>query len=131
MDAIFEDLQALENPLNGSRVNSTVVKELLSTSEARAPFLFELRGDNGVMLTVGLAGRVGVAQYASAVGLPPYLMALADDPSAELGFVEFLARDTPTRILRRYCLAVERLEEVVGKFLEDGTRLEHVPWEEI
>ena len=131
MNVIFQDLQAPENPLNGSPLDASGVNGLLSSCRDRPPFLFELKAENGALLTVGLGGEFGAAQYGSDTGLPPFLMATADGGGGDESTVEFWARGVPTRVLKRYCLAVEKLQEVVGKFLEDGTRLDGVRWEEI
>jgi len=80
MSLTFEDLQQLDNPMNGAHLETVAaIAELFRSLRERKPFLFELRGDNGFMLTVGFAGNCGSMQYSPSNGSPPYLMAVADD----------------------------------------------------
>ena len=99
--------------------------------DGRKPFLFELRRDNGLMLTVGFAGDRGCVQYSSSDGSPPYLLAVVEDPTDGGQFVEFLAGDTPTAISRRFCLPIEQVQEIAVHFLASGERTGAVLWEEI
>jgi hypothetical protein len=93
--------------------------------------MFELRGDNGITLTIGYSDQCGTTQFGSSNGLPPYLMAVADDAVDNSGFVEFQAGGTPTPISRRFCLPIERVEKVVTDFFAQGSKSEAVTWEEI
>jgi len=125
-------MQLTDNPINGTRVAMpTEASLLLRPLRGRPPSLFELRRDNGVMLTIGLADDCASVQYCSVAGLPPYLMAVADDGADNSGVVAFLAGGTPTPICRRFCLPIDRVERIASDFLVHGRRSETVSWEEI
>ncbi len=54
MSVTFHDLQQLDNPMNGARLETVAaITELFRSLRERKPFLFELRGSNGFMLTIG------------------------------------------------------------------------------
>lgn len=132
MNVTFHDLQQLTNPINGTRLESmSAVGGFFRSQSGRKPFMFELRGENGCMLTIGLADGCAAVQHSSSEGSPPYLMAVAIDASDARGFVEFLAGGTLTPIPERFCLPVELAEKVVADFLIEGGKSEAVIWEEI
>lgn len=132
MRARFQDLQRPGNPANGSTIQGgDEASELFRVLADRLPFLFELRGENGFVLTVGFAGDRGCVQHSPGNGSPPYLMAVLNDARDDGEFVEFLAGDTPTPIPRRFCLPIERVATVVDEFLAQGSRSGAVAWEEI
>jgi hypothetical protein len=132
MTAIFQDLQQPENPLNGRQVNSAIsIAEICRGLSKRKPFLFELRGDNGFMLTVGFAGNIGSVQYSRCDGLPPYLMAVSSEVIEAGESVDFLAGNTPTPIPRRFCLAFDLVERIASEFVEHGKKSAVVSWEDV
>lgn len=131
MNVVFQDMELSGNPMNGMSLRSQVEIEVMFRAlEGRRPFMFELRGENGFMLTIGVAADCGTVQYSPSEGLPPYMMALGDE-IAEGGCVEFLAGGTPTPIPRRFCLPLERVRKVVQDFLTHGGKSNAVEWEEI
>ena len=130
--ATFHDLQELDNTLNGTAVSSAAtVVGLLGSLRNREPFIFELRGDNGVSLTVGLARDIGCVQYASSDGSPPYRVARNKSEEDTGESVCFLMGDQQTEISRRYCLAYEEVSNVAVHFVLTGNKTEAVEWEEI
>ena len=132
MNVTFQDMQQLDNPMNGRCfANAPEIASFFQSLAGRQPFLFELRGENGFMLTIGFANDRGSVQYCSNDGLPPYLMALSNDAEDEDGGVEFLAGNTPTPISQRFCLPMQRVEEIVQHFVMVGGRSDAVFWEEI
>lgn len=132
MSATLHDLQQLDNPMNGARLETTAaIAGLFRSLRERKPFLFELRGDNGFMLTVGFARNCGSVQYSPSDGSPPYLMAVADDAVDDGKFVEFFAGNTPTPIPRRFCLPADEVEKIVAEFVTHDGKSEAVAWEEI
>lgn len=131
MNAVFQDLQQLDNPLNGTRLaTAPEIASLFRSFIGRQPFLFSLCGENGFMLTIGFADDCASVQYSSSDGLPPYFMAVADEGD-DGEFVEFLAGHTPTPIPRRFCLPVERIAEIANAFVTNGIKSDAVHWEEI
>jgi hypothetical protein len=127
----FHDLQQVDNPMNGTGLESAAaLAELFRSLNNRKPFLFELRGDNGFTLTVGF-GDCGCVQYNSSNGSPPYLVAVAKDVGDASQFVEFLAGNTLTPIPRRFCLPIGQIEKIAVHFLASGGRSRAVTWEEI
>ncbi len=132
MSATFHDLQQLDNPMNGTRLETAAtIAELFRSLRDRKPFLFELSGDNGFMLTIGFAGNCGSVQYSPSDGSPPYLVAVADDAVDDGKLVEFLAGNTPTPIPRRFCLPTDQVEKIAAEFLTRGGKSTAVAWEGI
>ena len=132
MIATFQDLEQCTNPMNGTSLASPAeIDTFFQTLSGRKPFMFELRGDNGFMLTIGLASDCAAVQYSPSEGLPPYLIAVASDEIEAGGFVEFLAGGTPTPIPRRFCLPAKRVQIIVQDFLLHGEKSNTVEWEEI
>jgi Immunity protein Imm1 len=132
MRVVFNDLQQLDNPMNGKTLESAVsITEALQLLSGRRPFLFELRAENGFTLTVGFAGNCGCVQHRASNGSPPYLMALSDENADDGQAIEFLAGNTPTPIPRRFCLPIKSVEHIASEFIERGNKLEDVHWEEI
>lgn len=132
MNATFHDMEQVANPMNGRILASPAQVAMFFRSLAgRKPFMFELRGDNGFILTIGFAGDRATVQYSNSEGLPPYWMAVADDVIDEGEFLECLAGGTPTPIPRRFSLRLEQAQEIVQDFLSHGERPNIVEWEEI
>lgn len=131
MMAVFQDMEQAANPMNGMRLASPAAIDAFFCSLAgREPFMFELRGENGFTLTVGLAADCGTVQYSSSEGVPPYVMALGDEID-EGEFVEFLAGGTPTPIPKRFCLPLGLVQRIVQDFLTHGEESSAVEWEEV
>jgi hypothetical protein len=132
MRVLFQDLQESANPLNGRSLESPAsISDALRLLNYRQPFLFELRGDNGFMLTIGFAGNCGSIQRSPSDGSPPYLMAVLNGNAGDSGCVEFLAGNTPTPIPHRFCVPIEVVEQVASEFVKHGGRSGAVNWEEI
>jgi hypothetical protein len=92
--------------------------------------MFELRGQNGFMLTIGWAGDSGSVQFGHIDGSSPYMMAVGAE-AEDSGFIEFLVGNTPTPVPKRYCLPIKRVCEIAEYFLLHGNRSNDVQWEEI
>lgn len=132
MKFIFKDLQQSDNPLNGKAFASVAeMVDLLRLMGCRKPFLFELRGDNGFMLTVGFADELGTAQHSPNDGSPPYFMAMSNESVEDSGYLEFLAGNTPTPIPRRFVLPMSLIKQAASDFIGDGKKSGAVNWEEI
>jgi hypothetical protein len=134
MKVKFQDLEELDNPRNGEHLASAsqVVGLLDDLHSSRPPFMCELIGDNGFMLTVGIASEDGCVQYSPSDGNPPYYMAVGSPQlQANMGDVEFTVGGTATPIDRRYCLPFDRVKQIASYFTQTGDRSPDVPWEEI
>jgi hypothetical protein len=132
MSLIFQDLQQLNNPMNGMRINNeSEMASLFQSLKTRKPFIFELHSSNRFMMTIGLAPDCGSVQFSSEDGLPPYWTAISENAVDDEAFVEFLAGNTPTPISQRYCLPIEQVKVAVADFLFRGDKSEAVHWEEI
>lgn len=132
MIAVFQDFEQRANPKNGTSVTSPAeVAAFFRSLAGRKPFMFELRGEDGFILTIGLAADCGTVQYSPDDGLPPYLMAVASDAMTDGEFVEFLAGGTPTPIPRRFCLPLNRVQKIVQDFLTHGGSSDAVKREEV
>src|SRR4051794_17919840 len=113
MRVAFFDLEDESNQLNGSvLVNEVEINSLLAELSTRPPFIFELRGERGFMLQVGIAGSEGCVQHSPVSGDVPYMMAVA--PETDTGDdVEFALGGTLTPVSRRYILPIELVRQIV------------------
>jgi Immunity protein Imm1 len=132
MIAQFFDLEDATSEFNGTKVGELAqFLAILRQLRHRDPFVAELVGENGNTLSVGISTTCGSAQFSSTDGAPPYWVALAHgrhDLSTE--GMEFLIGGTPTPILKRHCLAIEAVNQIVDHFLTTGDRSPAVSWEE-
>ena len=132
MSVTFQDLQQLDNPMNGIRLQSeAALAGLFRSLSSRKPFLFELRGDNDFMLTIGFAANCGSVQYSPDDGAPPYLMAVAENAVDDGKSVEFLAGNTPTPMPGRFCQPISQVEKIAAEFLKHGVKSAAGSWEQI
>jgi hypothetical protein len=130
----FIDDEDKANPLTGTSVsNDKDLLILLERLRHREPFLFELVGENGYKLQMGLASLVGCVQHSRSDGEPPYLMALA--PNGDNGerkkCINFLMGHTATPVSKRYCVPIDLLRAIAVHFLQTGERSPIVEWEEV
>jgi hypothetical protein len=131
MKAQFFDRQDETNPLNGTVLHdSSSLRDIIIRMQQRAPFLAELIGENGCALLLGLGSSDGCVQFSSTDGSPPYWMAVGSDPEGT-GEQNFLIGNTATPVPRRYCISMERVEEIATTFLASGQRALDMVWEEI
>ena len=132
MGLVFTDMQQTDNPMNGACLDEPAeVRSLIRSFAGRLPFVFELRGSSGSMLTVGYATDYGFVQCSPDTGLPPYLVAVADGCANDAEAVEFLAGGTPTPIPLRFCMPIDRVEAIICHFLTHGAQSDVVAWEEV
>ena len=124
------DREDERNKVNGLSTDRwSLLVQILESMLRRKPFCCELRGENGYDLMIGI-GSLGHAQYSRADGDPPYLMALANKPSARRS-VEFLLGGTATPIKARFCMPFEEIIDIARYFQETGERSPKVNWEEV
>ena len=96
------------------------------------PSCHELVGDNGYALMMGIGRTLGCVEHSRKNGAPPYLMATTPDAKRSGdGEIEFLMGDTPTPILKRYCLPLDIIKKIAVHFLKTGERSSAVEWEEV
>ena len=132
MNVLFFDLQDISNPMNGLRIKSkTELDGALEKLGNREPFVFELVGENGYKLLVGLGKAIGCVQHSRTDGDTPYLVAVAPGVWEVEDYFEFLAGDTATPISKRYCMPWEQVRQIATYFLETGDRSPDISWEEI
>jgi hypothetical protein len=128
----FYDLENKSNPLNGSTFDShaellVALKSLRTTK----PFFCELVGENGRNLMVGVGAELGCAQYSSADGGPPCLVAVSPVENAGPNqFLKFFAGGQPSEVPARHGLQRDVLYSVAGDFLRTGEPSPLVLWEE-
>lgn len=132
MKVQFKDLDDLTNPMHGETLtNANEVRALLDQLHSRTPFMCELVGVNGYMLTVGIGGDRGCVQYSPSDGTPPYLMAVSPaEPEPNIEEMEFVVGGTATPIDARYCFAFELVKDIAADFVEQGEPSSVVRWEE-
>src|SRR4030095_4256805 len=127
---VFSDLEESSNSLNGMRLKSRLELEgVLEGLSYREPFVFELVGDNGDELVVGI-GDLGCVQFGRHDGDGLYQMALAPAAHDVDGYCEFLAGGTLTPILKRYCMPLEQVRQIMFHFLEKGGCSPEFSWED-
>jgi hypothetical protein len=130
MNLQYLNQQDDSDPMNGSViVKSADLMELLDSKRNEAPFVAELRGDNGFMLVFGIGGGIGCVEHRRTDGDLPYLMAVSQHPPIESGDIEFLCGGTPTPIPGRNILSFAELKQIATRFLETGERSDLVSWE--
>jgi hypothetical protein len=130
MTAIFHDQENPSNPLNGHRVASSEVGQLLRSLQTREPFFCSLEADSGTLL-VGVGRELGCIQFTPKDGGPPYLMATTGSMEDDDEYVEFLSGGTPSPVPRRYCLPWLLVERTVAAFLDQGVVPSDLEWEEV
>jgi hypothetical protein len=132
MKAVFSDLEDYSTSLDGATVHDrNEVIAVVDSARERAPFVCQLVGENGYMLTVGIGKDVGCVQHSPSDGDVPYLMAVAPGDHRKGEYVEFLMGNTPTPFPRRNCLPLEMVKEIAAYFVESGERWSAVSWEEV
>jgi hypothetical protein len=97
----------------------------------RKPFFFELRGENGYSLFIGIGTSVGCLQHSLTNGDLPYMMAVNVQSNDSSKYLEFISGGTATPVSMRYCLPIQLVIDIAVYFLRTGKRSPAVPWEEI
>ena len=152
MTVEFIDMEWDANPRSGSKISTRdELLTLLAELRVLDPFFFELKGENGFMLYVGIGEKACAVQFGPSDGAPPFLMAVAPgkphippndgkstysaaaraDARCRLVSPQFMCGGTATPVPTRYCLPFETMQGVVLDFLESGARSPDVLWEEI
>lgn len=128
----FFDREWRSNPLNGRPMDSaSALDAVFLDTEARDPFFIELIAENEKVLLVGVGPGFGSIQHSSLDGMPPYLMAVGSQGSADESVMGFLMDGTVTPVSTRYKLSRETVEAVARCFLLTGEPSRDVTWEEI
>lgn len=131
MSAVLWDLQQADSLINRLHLSSAqAVAHLFNSLSDREPFLFELRGGNNFMLTIGVSVEFGCVQHSRIDGLPRHFMAVSDRSRAD-NVVNFLAGGTPTPIPARFCSPIKVVEMLAADFVVSGRQSDMVSWEEV
>jgi Immunity protein Imm1 len=132
MNVKIFDRNEASNPLNGSIIrDSRRLAEILHGVKDRKPFFYELVGENGFNLLVGVAASYGCVQYSRDDGEPPYLMAVLNNAVADERYKEFLFANTLTPVPARCCMPLGTIVEIATFFQETGRASPDVLWEEV
>ncbi len=132
MITFFVDMQDDNNSLNGKIIqDSNDVAAVFAEMENREPSLCRLDAENGYTLTMGISKTVGCAQINKTNGDSPYLMAVTEERDWNGEDFEFLTADTPTPILRKYCLPISEIRRIACHFVNKGNSLDSITWEEV
>ena len=152
MTAEFIDMEpSAEGPTRIRIANTDGISVLLEELRRRKPFGFELAGENGYSLTIGLATDAGFVQFGATSGASPYLMAVSParpvqvedrihdsyvaairaDQQAGAVPVEFNFGGTATPVSSRHIVSFEVMKRIAIHFLETGEMYPDVMWEEI
>jgi hypothetical protein len=126
-------LQILDLETKDAVVSITTAAEVerwLEGLRERDPFMFELAGDNGYQLTIGLGKGIGCVQFSKSDGDPPYLVAksetlLVTEPQ------EFSMGGTPTPINPEFCLSFDRVKDIAIYFATTGEKHPAISWDEV
>jgi len=132
---ILWDEQDETNPINGKTIcTAAELKPLYESIHDRPPFFFSLEDEGGARLLIGIGRRdVGCIQYSTPGDASAPLVAVGDISASADGPMgaEFLCGDTPTPIVRRYCLPFNDVVRLVGDLVESGMLANDATWEKI
>src|SRR5262245_29641864 len=122
MKVQFNDLQDEKNARSGHSSSDVAhVLALLDDLTSRPPFICELIGENGFMLTIGIGPHLGCVQHMRSDGNPPYLMAVNPaQPQTQDQEVELMCGGPPAPIDVRDCLTFDEVKKLVAYFVETG-----------
>ena len=130
----YLDLQDSKSTLNGLRIEQPeTLVTLLEQGRTREPFMFELQGDNGYTLAIGLASDIGSVEHSRSDGDPPYMVTVNPGVVADTAdsYMPFLCGGTETPVATRHCVEYELVKRIALDFLETGERSRAVEWEEV
>jgi len=108
----------------------TEVERWLAGLSERDPFMFELAGENGYKLTIGLGNGIGCVQFSKSDGDPPYLVAQAETLLVTER-QEFSMGGTPTPVNPEFCLSSERVKDIAIHFATTGDKHPALIWVEV
>jgi hypothetical protein len=131
MKITYQNLTDENDPDNGREFSSTkdVIRLMtVITPSRRRPYSFDLLADNGRILTVGIEGEFGIAQYTVKAG-GPFVMAV-DQSTYHLGDLKFVVGGTLTPVSGRYRVPTTKIEHTVKAFVATGELTMQVEWEE-
>jgi len=105
------------------------VLENFLTQQSTRSMMGELECENGFKIDIAIDENLGMVQYFSIEGDPPYFMAVSPTKLVE-GSHDFLISGEPSEIQGRFCLSLEVFKKVVMDFFQSGSRSDAVQWEE-
>jgi hypothetical protein len=131
----FLDEQDDANTHNGITLYAASdLTALYESIRDRPPFFFSLVHEGGARLLVGFGRHdVGCIQYTTPGDASVHLVAVGDISAPVDGPIgaEFLCGDTPTPIVKRYCVPFNDVVRFVGNIVDTGMLAKDVTWEEI
>jgi len=131
----FVDEQDDANPHNGIIINAASdLTSLYESIRDRPSFFFSLVDESGARILVGFGRHdVGCIQYTTPGNAPVHLVAVGDVSASADGPIgeEFLCGNTPTPIVKRYCLPFNDVVRFVGEIVDTRMLAKEVNWEEI
>ena len=132
MTTRFFDRQESSNPRHGKVIeDSESLATAIDELRERPASFCELESQNGFKLLMGIGRDRGCAQYSTADGGPPYLMALDDNRTDTDDYMEFLIGNTDTPVQMQYCLPIDQIKAIAREFVTTGKRSPRFQWEEI
>ncbi len=122
----------INNPPRPSTVfnNCEELREALDNLRNSGALMFELWGNNGYKLGIGLDSAIGCVQFSGIDHDPPYFMALANSPVSQESH-SFPMNGSATEVRNKHCLPSTTVYQIACYFLETGERSPEVEWEEV
>jgi hypothetical protein len=114
------------------RVVRRVIELLVSEGFYRPNAIVCLESPNGHVLSFGLSGGMAYAEFGYADGDPPYLCVLNAEGEKEASPpVWFIWNHEPTKMDASYCVSLEKLKEIITRFVREDSLPDCVEWEEV
>jgi hypothetical protein len=132
MKAQFFNRQNDDDLLNGKMVgNSTELSTLLEKLDDSMACFYELIGENGYNLLLGMSTEMSCAQYSRGDGAPPYMMAIRPSTLEAIVDQDFYTGGVATPVPGHFCLPRQLGVQIASEFMESGGRSHAVNWEEV
>ena len=132
MKTILYACHSEEDTVGTDILSQKQLLELIDYLATGLPAIYELRSENGFVLSMGIGRPFGCAQYVHQNWNPPYLVATtAEARQRGGGEVDFIYWDELTPMPMRRCVPLELIKKVAVHFLNTGERSDTVEWESI
>jgi hypothetical protein len=104
--------------------------QILKGSSVDRPTIVTVEEAHGHSVTVGIHPKCGWVQIAPVSGLPPYMVTIGNDPRDDVR-VYYLQESHHTEVPLRYEVPIADAIEAAVTFVETGTFLHYLKWDEI
>jgi hypothetical protein len=126
---VFHDYGLASERLPDKTFSTAQELDTFIEEQSTGSIMGEFECENGFKIDIGIDENLGMVQYFSIDGNPPYFMALSPTQLVE-GSHDFIMTGAPSEILGKHCLSLEVLKKIVMDFFETGEKSCSVTWEE-